>query len=275
MLSQGQRYIVISTLFFSVMNVCVKALEHIPTHEIVFVRGLIALLLCIAMIHRKGIPFWGTHKVLLLLRGLSGTCALGIYFYTLKILPLATAVAIQHLSPIFTILLAAIVVKERIAPRTLLFFVIAFAGVLLIKGFAPQVNTGDVAIAISAALFAGIAYNIIRLLKEKEDPLTVVLYFPLCTVPTVGSYTLRHWVWPTPREWALLLIIGVSVQIAQIFMTKGYQCERASRVAHLNYLMVLYSLIIGYIAFDETLHIVSVLGIVVLVLGVIGASKTK
>jgi drug/metabolite transporter (DMT)-like permease len=275
MLSQGQRFILISTVFFTVMNVCVKALHTIPTHQIVFMRGLIALVICSVMIYRKGIPFWGTNKTLLLLRGISGTCALGIYFYTLKVLPLATAVSIQHLSPIFTALLACVLVRERIAPSKFVFFIIAFAGVLLIKGFDPQVNLGDVAIAISAALFAGIAYNIIRLLKDKEDPLTVVLYFPLCTVPTVGSYTLRHWVWPTPREWVLLLVIGISVQIAQIFMTKGYQSERASRVAHLNYLMVLYSLVIGYVAFDEKLHIVSVVGIGVLLLGVIGASKTE
>lgn len=275
MFSSGQRCILISTFFFTIMNVCVKALKNVPTHQIVFIRGLIALLLCAAMIYRKRIPFWGSNKGLLLLRGVAGTCALGIYFYTLKILPLATAVAIQHLSPIFTTLLACIIVRERIIPSKLAFFLVAFVGVLLIEGFDPRAGVIEISIAISAALFASIAYNIIRLLKDKEDPLTVVMYFPLCTVPTVGSYTLRHWIWPTTEEWLLLLGVGISVQIAQVFMTKGYQSERASNVAHLNYLMVLYSLVIGYVAFDEKLNTAVILGIAVLVLGVIGASRSK
>ena len=117
------------------MNVCVKALPNIPTHEIVFMRGLIALVLCSAMIYQKGIPFWGTHKRLLLLRGITGTCALGIYFYTLKVLPLATAVAIQHLSPIFTALLACIVVKERIPPHQASFFLNRFCRRTTHQGF--------------------------------------------------------------------------------------------------------------------------------------------
>lgn len=275
MLSLGQRYILISSFFFALMNVCVKAIANLPTHEIVFFRGLIALAICTVMIRRKRLSFWGTHKKHLIIRGIAGTCALGLYFYTIRVMPLASAVTLGTLSPIFTTVLACFIVKEGVSLKKLFFYLVAFIGVALIKGFDPRVSTFEVGLGVLAAFFAGVAYNMIRLLKDKEDPLIIILYFPLFTVPIVGSYTLSHWVWPTASEWFLLGGVGISVQIAQIYMTKGYQAERASNVAYFNYVGVLLALMFGYTLFGEVLTMYSLVGIAVLLVGVIGATWTK
>lgn len=275
MLSIGQRHILISSFFFALMNVCVKAINTLPTHEIVFFRGLIALILCVVMIRRKKIPFWGTHRKLLITRGIAGTCALGLYFYTLREMPLASAVTLGSLAPIFTTLLAFVLVKEYVPIKKLFFFFVAFVGVALIKGFDPRISPLELTLSIIAGVFAAVAYNMIRLLKDKEDPLTIILYFPLFTVPMVGSYTLWHWVWPTALEWILLLGVGIFVQIAQIYMTKGYQAETAANVAYLNYVGVLFALFFGYTLFDEVLGLASILGITLLIAGVLGANQVR
>lgn len=275
MLSLGQRYILISSFFFALMNICVKAIANLPTHEIVFFRGLIALGICSVMIRRKRLSFWGTHKKYLIIRGIAGTCALGLYFYTIRVMPLASAVTLGTLSPIFTTVLACFIVKEGVSPKKLFFYAVAFIGVALIKGFDPRVSTVEIGLGVLAAFFAGLAYNMIRLLKDKEDPLIIILYFPLFTVPIVGSYTLSHWIWPTASECLLLGAVGISVQIAQIYMTKGYQAEPASNVAYFNYVGVLLALLFGYTLFGEVLTLYSLTGIVVILIGVMGATWTK
>ena len=165
MLSQGTKYILIATVFFAAMNVCVKALPRIPTHEIVFFRAWVALTVCIIMLRAKGISPWGTHKKLLIGRGIAGTIALTLFFYTVSQMPLASAMTIQYLAPIMTIIIATFMVKEKASPLQYLYFLLAFAGIFLINGFDVRVSGTELAIGIGADFFSGLAYNFIRKLK--------------------------------------------------------------------------------------------------------------
>lgn len=274
-LTPGVRYILASTFFFALMNIGVKYLSHIPAHEVVFFRAFVSLIICYVMIRRKGLHPWGNNKKLLILRGLAGTAALTMYFYTLQNMPLASAATIQYLSPIFTIIIAGFIVKEKTRPVQWLFFLVSFVGVLMIKGFDPRVSPADLAIGVSAAVCSGFAYNFIRKLKGQDDPLVVVLYFPMVTVPLIGAYTLFHWVTPKPMEWLILVLIGIVVTIAQVFMTKGYQLERASNVSNFNYLGVVFALGFGFFIFDEMIEPLGLAGIVLIIGGVIMSSRFR
>src|SRR5690606_21747805 len=61
-----------------------------------------------------GIPFFGNNKNWLLLRGVAGMTALFLFFYTLQNMPLASATTIQYLSPVFTVILAIFINRERV-----------------------------------------------------------------------------------------------------------------------------------------------------------------
>jgi drug/metabolite transporter (DMT)-like permease len=209
------------------------------------------------------------------MRGLAGTVALVMYFYTLQNMPLASAVTIQYLSPIFTIIIAGMMLREPPRPIQWLFFVISFGGVLLIKGFDPRVSPTDLIIGISAAIFSALAYNFIRKLKSSDHPLVVVFYFPLVTVPIIGTYTAFNWVDPQPVEWLILILIGLATTAAQIFMTRGYQLEPAANVSIYNYLGTIYAIIFGYIIFDEFITVLAYLGIALILFGVIMSSRYR
>ena len=156
---------------------------------------------------------------------------------------------------------------------SILFFLVAFIGVAMIKGFDPRVSAVDLTLGVIAAASSGMAYNCIRKLAGREDPLGIILYFPLITVPIVGSYTLFHFVWPTWQEWGLLLLVGIFVQTAQYFMTRGLILDRASNVIHANYTGVLFSLAWGYLLFGEGLPPLALAGIGVVLTGVILAGR--
>ena len=116
-----------STLAFSMMQICVKFLPHIPATELILFRSIISLILSIYMLQKIGIPMLGNNKKVLLMRGIFGTIALLLFFTTIQNIPLASAVTIQYLSPIFTALFAAVFLKEKMQVRQWLFFGISFA----------------------------------------------------------------------------------------------------------------------------------------------------
>lgn len=254
---------------FTFVNASVKWLSHIPFYELVFFRALVSLVICYFLLRSKGISVWGNNKKLLLLRGLAGTAALSLFFFTLQRMPLASAVTVQYLNPIFTVLLAGFMVKEWARPVQWIFFLTAFAGVVMVKGFDARVELIDVLMGITAALGSGIAYNIVRMLKKTDHELVVVFYFPLVTVPIMGPYTLTHWVAPQGWDWLVILGLGVFTQMAQVYMTKAFQKEKAANVSIINYLGVVYALIVGYFLFGETLSWGSLSGILLIVVSVI------
>lgn len=273
--SDGVRYILIATFMFALMQVGVKWLSHIPSHEIVTFRAVISLIVCWVLLRRAGISPWGNNKRWLIARGLAGTVALTLFFYTLQRMPLASAVTLQYLSPIFTIIIAGVMLGEPPRPIQWLFFVVSFAGVLMIKGFDPRVSPLDVVLGVTAAFASGVAYNIIRKVRNDDHHLVVVFYFPLVTVPIIGTYTALHWVMPSPVDWVVLLVIGICVTIAQIYMTRAYQAERAANISNFNYLGVVFALAFGLVIFGEHIEPLALVGIVLIILGTLMSSRYR
>jgi len=275
-MTPGVRYILISVFFFALMNIGVKFLQgRIPVHEVVFFRALISLVVCYVMIKRAGLHPWGENKPILVARGLAGTAALTMYFYTVQHMPLASAVTIQYLSPIFTIIIAGFMLKEPPRAMQWLFFLVSFAGVLLIKGFDARVTPVELTIGVLAAFSSGLAYNFVRKLKDSDHPLVVVLYFPMVTVPIIGSYTVFHWVTPDATEWLILVAIGLVVTAAQVYMTKAYQMEKAANVSNFNYVGTVFAIAFGYLLFGETIDLMAYGGIALILFGVLMSSRFR
>ena len=265
-----------STLAFALMQICVKYLPHIPAHELILFRSIISIVLSVAVLQKLGIPILGNNKKILIFRGIFGTTALLLFFYTLQNIPLASAVTLQYLSPIFTALFAAIFLKEKMQVKQWLYIGISFAGVALIKGFDERISLTFMLIGICSAMFSGMAYTCIRQLKDTEHPLVVVLYFPLVAIPIMSILSYLNWVTPQGIDWLYLLLVGLFTQIAQILMTKGIQSGVANKMISLKYVGTIYALAIGYLLFGESYEIMSLLGITMVIFGVVlNLSKKK
>lgn len=256
---------VISTLCFAVVNICVKFLQHIPAHELVFFRSLISLSISVVMVKQAGIKFFGNNKKWLIGRGLFGSSALFLFFLTLKELPLAIATTVQYLSPISTIFFATFLMKEKVKPVQWSFFTLAFVGVLMMKGLDDTVSWLYLGIGLLSALLSGVAYNCIMKCRDTDKPITVVLYFPLVAIPVMGAMCLFSWENPQGYDWLLILVMGIVTQISQLAMTKALHTEYSNRVMPFKYLGSIYAILIGYFVFDEVLGWLSFAGIVVVV----------
>src|SRR5262245_14245531 len=203
----------ISTLAFSLSYAFVKQISHIPTMEVAYFRCAIASVFCVIGLHRAGVNWKGSNRKLLLLRGFFGTTSLYLFFYTLQHIPLAGAVTIQYLSPIFTTIIAIFVLKESVKLPQWLFYAVAFGVVLLIEQFDPRISPFFLITGITAAFCSGVAYNLVRSLREKEHPLTIVLHFQLFGAVVCFFAMWFDWKTPIGWDWFYLLLIGIFSQV--------------------------------------------------------------
>ena len=268
-LSEGVRLMFVSTLAFSLANVFVKQVAHLPTMEILFFRCAFGVAFCYIGLKRANADWRGSNRTMLFLRGLFGTTALYLFFLTVQNIPLAQASTIQYLSPIFTTIIAIFLLKESVKHLQWLFYGLAFLGVLFIERFDARVSLIFLVLGIISAFCSGVAYNLVRSLREKEHPLTVVMHFQIVGVVVGGVFTLFEWQTPIGWDWFYLFLIGVSSQLGQWFLTNSLQKEKAASVAIVNYSGLIYALLIGWFVFGEVQTVESLIGMLLVVVGVI------
>jgi drug/metabolite transporter (DMT)-like permease len=268
-LTEGVRSMFLSTLAFSFANILVKQVPHSPAMEIVFFRCAIATAICLIGLRRDGADWKGTNRAMLLLRGLFGTTALFLFFTTLQNIPLASAMTIQYLSPIFTTVIAIFVLSEKVHSLQWIFYAIAFSGVFLIDRFDPRISPFYLTIGVISAFCSGMAYNLVRSMKGREHPLTVVLHFQLVGVVAGFASLFFSWKTPSGSDWFYLLLVGVLSQLGQIFLTNALQKERVAGIAIINYTGLVYALLAGALIYNEVQSAESLAGMLLVVFGVL------
>lgn len=251
------------------MNVCIKKVSHMPAMEIVFFRSAVTVLFTLWMIRNEPVKLTGNSKTKLLLRGLFGTCALFFFFLSLDLMPLATAVTIQFTSPIFTTLIGIIVNKEKVKPIQWLFFAISFSGIILLKGFDTTISLYAFSIGILSSVFSGLAYNMIRSMKETEHPVVIVFHFQVVGVIIGGLSSIYSFVQPSSIEWLIIIAIGILTYLGQINLTNALQGERLGIITSLNYLGIIYAIILGFIFFEEIITLKTFIAMALVTAGVI------
>lgn len=267
-MSKGISYMLISVGCFAAVNLMVKFLPHLPATELVLFRSLITFLLSYTLLKRKKVNPWGRDKKWLLIRGIAGTTALTMFFYTIQKMPLSAAVTVQYLSPFFTAFIAGLLLGERTRWVQWLFFVISFIGIVVVKGSSAQIPPVLLALGVISSMFSGLAYNSIRKLKN-EEPLVVVMYFPLVAFPIMVVFSFFNWVMPHGTDWILLIGIGLMTQFAQLYMTKSYQLSEVNTVAPLKYIGVLFALTWDILLFDFIPNVQMYVGILLVIGGVV------
>lgn len=286
----GIFYIILSGICFLVVNFFVKTLgpdqhniftdqlnlQEYPAHELVLARSIVSFVMSYVIIRRKKLPVFGTNKKWLLIRGLSGTAALTIFFYTMHYLPLAVALTIQYLAPIFTIIFAMTLLKERIRLIQWPFIALAFGGTLLLAfgNHNSDADFGDLSpfwlgAGMISAVLSGVAYVAIMKLKPTDAPITIVMYFPMIAIPFMVLLCLWDFTMPRGIEWLFLLIIGVFTQFAQITITRALHSGDASTIVPFQYLGAIYGFLVGYFVFLESLSNTLIIGMILVLLGVV------
>ncbi|MFT4682541.1 MAG: drug/metabolite transporter (DMT)-like permease [Flavobacteriales bacterium] len=269
MKGSGPLLMLISVFLFTAANVLVKLIADLPTTQIVFLRSSISLVMCASFVLYKGFPFFGKNKKWLIIRGAFGVVALTLFFYTIQNIPLASATVIQYLSPIFTMILAMVWLKQKVRPIQWVFLAIAFIGVLFVKGIDnTEVPLKFLFIGVLGAFFASVAYFATMKCKDTDHPVLIVMYFHLLATPIMGTISIVNWQPIDLNTTIIGLSVGVLSVIAQVAMAAAILKEEASAVVPIKYVGAILALGIGYFFFHEELSLTAIFGIFLVIAGV-------
>ncbi len=263
---QAIQFMLISVSSFAVMNILVKYLEAIPPFELTFFRAFGSFVIGTILILKKGIPILGNQRKLLTARGLVGVTAMVTFFWAIKLLPFASAVSLRYLAPIFAAILAIYFLKERITPLQWGCFIMAFLGVLILKGFDLRISIFGLGVILFSASLSGVVYVLIRKIGQRDHSLVIVNYFMFIAMMVGLIFSIFNWVTPQPHELLILLSLGIFGFAGQIFMTKAYQIAAIGTVAPFKYLESVFALLVGWVWFGEQYSLIALLGIA-LILG--------
>jgi drug/metabolite transporter (DMT)-like permease len=254
---------VLAALLFAMMSVLVRWLGvRYPVGQVVFFRSAFAILPVVIIYAwrrelmaaiRIGRPL---HH---LGRGLTAVGAMFCNFSALARLPVVDATAISFVSPLITVALSAIFLKERVRIYRWTAVIVGFVGVLVMlsphldidRSAANAVAIAGATFGLIGALFSALSTVQTRSLARSETTSSIVFYFSLICA-FAGLVTLPFgWLMPTWQELAALIAMGIFGGLAHIFLTESYRLAEASLVAPFDYTSMLWALILGYVVFSE------------------------
>ena len=283
----------LSAVFFAGMGVCVKfASAHFNASELVFYRGVISVVIMLAMLRGRDIEWRTRMPGQHLWRCAVGVFSLGTWFYALAELPLATAITLNYMSSVWVALLAlittlwwawrggsgqrpALAQNGRQAGPLGLSILASFAGVVLM--LRPTVDTSQwfaAVVGLVSGLVSALAYLQVRVLTQAGEPITrTVLFFSIATVFAGAAGMGVQGISPWNAQAALwLLPLGVLASAGQMCMTCGYSHGPTLVAANLHYAGIVFGALFSVAFFDDPLSLWTWVGMAVILLSGIWAT---
>ena len=275
-------WMLFASFVFAIMGVCVKLASSLySTSEIVMYRGVVGVTFMLILIGLQGGSLRTTLAWHHAWRGAVGVTALWLWFYAIDILPLAMAMTLNYMSPIW---IAAILFgigwwhkQARFEWGLVSAIVMSFTGVTMLLQPSIQSNQWFPGlVALFSGMLSSLAYLQVRHLGQLGEPeYRVVFYFSATglvagllgtlATPLIVPATQVVWHAHSAKGLLLLLAIGVSATAAQMAMTRAYRLGKTLVTANLQYTGIVFSSIWGIVIWGDVLGWLSWLGIGIIV----------
>jgi len=255
---------------FSLMFALIKLLSKgYPSGEILFSRSFFALIPLLPVIIKSG--GWravlrtekpGAHAI----RSTVGLVSAVLCIESLRYLPLAEATSLFYAAPLITTVLAAWLLKEKVSRAKGAAIFLGFLGVLYMLQPRLSSNLLGAALALASACTSAYVSIELRRMGATEKAITIVVYFMLaCSVAGIVTMPFSFVV-PNAHDALLLLLIGAIGGVAQYFMTQAYHLAPATTVAPLNYISLLWAVLLDMAFWGRTPTVEALAGAVVIAL---------
>jgi drug/metabolite transporter (DMT)-like permease len=242
-------------------------------HQIILIRALIALAIVLAVVAVSGTGFgqlrsrrWRAHLLRVSLVMVSNVT----YFMGLSVLPLADAVAMAFVAPVFVVLLGAVILGERVGAQRWAAVMLGLLGVgLVMRPSMGSVQPAALLVVISALAYAS-CHIMTRQLRGTESAMTLnfhvqvgFIVVSLAMGLAVGdghlaqasrpdaplAFLLRPWIAPPLADWPALLGTGLAVGIGGLMMSEAYRRSEVALIAPFEYIGMPMAILWGFWVF--------------------------
>ena len=259
---RGILWLSVGAILFALTDVVVKSLGRtLHPFELALFRYAIGfVMLAPVFMHMGWVQIQTQHIGLHLTRlVIACTAQIGLFVAVIH-LKLADATAIMFSKPLFTTIVAVILLSEIVRARRWAATMIGFAGVIIM--IRPGAATMDpvVLIAVGAALTLAIANVIIRIMSKTEPPNRILFYYHLGGIVIFAGPAIWMWQTPVGIEWFLLFLIGFLTTLGMICYVRAFSAGEANAVGPIEYVRLIYAGLLGYFLFSEVPDLWTVLG---------------
>jgi drug/metabolite transporter (DMT)-like permease len=274
--TRGILWALAAGLAFVAANASMRALTlGLPPLQAQFLRYAVGLLLVLPLLARYG--FAGLRPQSMrgqLWRSALHTFGLVLWFTALPHMPLADMTAISFTNPLFVLIGAAWLLKERMSPARWIAVIAGFVGVVIIVG--PGLTGGggwyNLVMLASAPVFAA-SYLVTKVLTRNDSATVIVFWQTVLVLLMSAPLALPFWVWPTGGQWLLAAIGGVSGTVGHYFLTRSFASADISATQSVKFVDLLWAALIGWVAFGDVLSPTTLAGGVVIVASIVLLSR--
>ncbi len=243
-------------LSFATMAVGGRELSReLGTFEILFIRSLIGLTIIGFLVWRSGrrqvaTRHFGQHA----LRNLAHFGGQFGWFHGIASLPLAEVFAIEFTVPVWTALLAALLLGERLTPPRMVAIGLGVLGmVLILRPGLAAINPAALAVLGGAVGYA-LSHTLTKRLARFDSPLAILFYMTVVQLPLTLVPAVTQWVTPTVALWPWLVVVGVTALSAHYCMARAFRLADATVVVPMDFLRLPLIAVVGFVLYQEPLR---------------------
>jgi drug/metabolite transporter (DMT)-like permease len=242
-----------AVLSFSAMAVAARELlQHMGPFQILFVRSAIMLAIVLVVIAQAVGAVTATRRLPLhLLRNVVHFGGQYCWVFAIGVLPLATVFAIEFTMPVWTAILAALILGERLTPNRIAMLALGLLGVLIIlrPGFG-LFHTGALVALLASLFYAG---NMIatKRLTATDSPLAILFWMSVIQTPLSLLTALPQWVAPPAADLPWMFVMGLGSYTAHYCMTRAFKLADATLVVPIDFTRLPLIAVVGAVFYAE------------------------
>ncbi|QAA95377.1 EamA family transporter [Pollutimonas thiosulfatoxidans] len=241
-------------LSLAAMAVATRELSaYLSIFQILFFRSACGVLVISAILWRSG---WRQiitpDPVSHLIRNIGHFGAQYAWIYGIIFIPMAEVFAIEFTAPVWTIFLAALILKEKITWPRGISVLTGLTGVyLIVQPGSAMVHPASLAVLVGAMAFA-LAYTMTKKLSRTDTALCILFYMSVIQLPLGAVTAALDWRPIDPACWPLILVVGIVGLTAHYCMAKAMQVADATIVVPMDFLRLPLIAVIGTVFYAET-----------------------
>ncbi|WP_252097728.1 DMT family transporter [Pseudoalteromonas sp. NBT06-2] len=263
-------------LSFSLMAVCARELAgEVATYQILFFRSAIGLIFVsiILITSKKHINIKTKRLSLHTLRNIFHFAGQYGWFLGIAMLPLAEVFALEFTVPIWTLIIAATALGEKVTIRKIVSVLLGSLGVVIV--LQPGISIIDTAsfIVLASAIFYAVSHTATKSLSASDSAISILFYMCLIQLPIGLFFSITDWVWPIDMQWLWLLVIGLTALTAHYCMAKAMEYAEVTTVVTLDFLRLPLVALIGVLLYSEKPEFALLIGGLLMLVGNIVSLK--